>query len=108
MENFYNSYAALPSLHFGWAVMFGVFFLRLPNIWGKVCGVIYPALMLCSIIMTGNHYIVDAVGGVLVILVSFFVIELHLQQRFLSVMNSLVQNISSVSRACFFLRARPP
>ena len=40
--NFYNPYAAMPSLHFSWTVMFGVLFLTTPNKWVKILGIIYP------------------------------------------------------------------
>ena len=30
--NYYNAYAAMPSLHFGWTVMFGIIFLRASHI----------------------------------------------------------------------------
>ena len=63
MGKYYNAYAAMPSLHFGWAVVFGVFFLRVPNVLVKICGLIYPAPMLSAIVMTGNHYIIDAIGA---------------------------------------------
>ena len=81
MGRFYNVYAAMPSLHFGWTLVFGVFFLRITNKLAKVCGVIYPALMLLAVIVTGNHYIIDAIGGGLVVLVAFILVELHLWQR---------------------------
>ena len=81
MGRFYNAYAAMPSLHFGWTIVFGVFFLRLPNRLAKVCGGIYPALMLLAIIVTANHYIVDAVGGALLVVASFILVESPLWPR---------------------------
>ena len=74
--SYYNAYAAMPSLHFGWTVLFGVMFLRTPVWWIRAFGVVYPTLMLLSITITGNHYIVDAVGGALVIGASFLAAEL--------------------------------
>ncbi len=90
MGRFYNAYAAMPSLHFGWAVVFGVIFLRAPNMLVKICGLAYPALMLTAIILTANHYIIDAIGAGLVILASFLVIELHLWDRVVGLAKSLV------------------
>ena len=80
-SSYYNPYAAMPSLHFGWTVMFGVMFLRTTMRWVRALGVVYPALMLFCITVTGNHYIVDAVGGVLVIGVSFLAVELCRHRR---------------------------
>ncbi len=63
MTQIYNTNAAMPSLHFGWSVIFGWLFLReLPG-WYKLAGPAYPLLTLAAIIITGNHYIVDAVAG---------------------------------------------
>ena len=80
--NYYNAYAAMPSLHFSWTVMFGVLFLSTPNKWIKVFGVIYPTMTLLAITITGNHYIMDAVGGGLLVLGAFLTMELGIRRRF--------------------------
>ena len=80
--NYYNAYAAMPSLHFSWTVMFGVLFLTTPNKWIKVFGVIYPAMTLFAITITGNHYIMDAIGGGLLVIVAFATMELGIRRRF--------------------------
>ena len=66
MANFYNTSAAMPSLHFSWTVILGVYWFRsLPGGF-KAAGVIYPAMTFFAITVTGNHFILDAiVGGVL-------------------------------------------
>ena len=73
MAFFYNAFAAMPSLHFGWTILFGVFFLRTKRMWVKPFGIIYPALTFFAITITGNHYIVDALGGSSIILASYLV-----------------------------------
>ena len=60
---YYNVFAAMPSLHFGWTILFGVLFFRMGPLWLKVCGVLYPLMTFFAITITGNHYIMDAVGG---------------------------------------------
>ena len=80
MSQYYNAYAAMPSLHFGWAIVFSVFFLRIPNALVRIFGLIYPILVLSAIIVTGNHYIVDAIMAGLVVLISFLLVELHAWQ----------------------------
>jgi len=82
LTNYYNAYAAMPSLHFSWTVMFGIIFLRTNNKLLKVFGVIYPTMTLFAITITGNHFIMDAVGGGLLILASFLAMELGLRRRF--------------------------
>ena len=66
MANFYNTSAAMPSLHFSWTVILGVYWLRsLPGGF-KAAGVVYPTLTFFAITITGNHFILDAmVGGIL-------------------------------------------
>jgi membrane-associated phospholipid phosphatase len=61
---FYNPYAAMPSLHTGWSLLAGVaIFVTVRHWWGKALGVLLPTLMVLSVIMTGNHYVLDAVAG---------------------------------------------
>ncbi len=66
MSIFYNTSAAMPSLHFSWTVILGVYWVRnLPGPF-KAAGVVYPMLTFFAITLTGNHFILDAiVGGVL-------------------------------------------
>ena len=66
MSIFYNTSAAMPSLHFSWTVILGVYWFRnLPGPF-KAAGVVYPVLTFFAITVTGNHFILDAiVGGVL-------------------------------------------
>ena len=80
---FYNAFAAMPSLHFGWTILFGVLFLRTKNKLVKVFGIMYPTMTFLAITITGNHYIIDAVGGASIILASYLIHEglLHLKPR---------------------------
>ena len=99
--NYYNAYAAMPSLHFSWTVMFGIMFLRTNNRLLKAFGIIYPTFTLFAITITGNHYIMDAIGGGLLIVASFLTIELGFRRRlFLPV-------ILSKARTALWPTARP-
>ena len=71
MQVYYNAFAAMPSLHFAWTVLFGVLFLRTNNLWIRPFGIIYPTITFFAITITGNHYILDAIGGGAVIAASF-------------------------------------
>ena len=79
--NFYNPYAAMPSLHFSWTIMLGILFLRSRSMWIKILGVLYPALTLMAITVTANHYIMDAIGGALLIGISFTALELVVRRH---------------------------
>jgi hypothetical protein len=102
--NFYNPYAAMPSLHFGWTVMFGILFLRTPNKWVRIFGVIYPTMTLFAITITANHYIMDAIGGILLMAAAFVTAELGLRRRlFIPRLAARLQPYWS-SRGLHFLR----
>ena len=62
-----NQYAAMPSLHFGWNLLIGFMIFRCTvHPVAKAFGAALPALMLSAVILTGNHFILDAlVGGLL-------------------------------------------
>lgn len=62
-----NPYAAMPSLHFGWDLLFSVALIRHAHLWlVRSVGFIMPVAMFCSIVLTASHYILDGIiGGVL-------------------------------------------
>lgn len=71
---FVNPYAAMPSLHFGWAFLLGVaVFTVWRDIRGLLLGVLLPLSMGLAIVFTANHYILDAVAGFAVCLVGLIV-----------------------------------
>jgi len=64
----YNPYAAMPSLHTGWAVLSGfAIFVANRRRWLKALGIVLPALMVVSVVLTGNHFFLDAVVGTAVV-----------------------------------------
>lgn len=63
-----NQYAAMPSLHFGWSLWCGVVILVLaPKWWMKALGLLHPLFTVAAIVVTGNHWVLDAVGGAVVV-----------------------------------------
>ena len=64
MEAISNQYAAMPSLHVAWAVWctIGLYpVLKRRTTRAVIAG--YPLLTLFSIVVTANHYWIDAIGG---------------------------------------------
>ena len=59
-----NLFAAMPSLHVGWSTwsVLAVWPL-LRRTWAKVLWALYPVSIFFCIVVTGNHWILDAVGG---------------------------------------------
>ncbi|MFD7278493.1 bifunctional glycosyltransferase 87/phosphatase PAP2 family protein [Streptomyces sp. NPDC059862] len=63
-----NQYAAMPSLHFGWSLWCGVVIaIVAPKGWMKALGLLHPFFTLSAIVATGNHWVLDAVGGAMVV-----------------------------------------
>ncbi len=66
---FVNPYAAVPSLHFGWAVIIGgAIVLSTRNPLARAFGLLLPWAQLAAIVFTANHYILDAFVGLVVCL----------------------------------------
>lgn len=68
MQKLSNQYAAMPSLHFAWSAwcacaLFPV--LRRP--WVRALAILYPVATLFAVVVTANHYILDAAGGLVVL-----------------------------------------
>ena len=76
MSTFYNAHAAMPSLHFSWTVIVGILFLRSFKGWFRLIGIAYPVTTFFAIILTGNHFILDAVVGGALALTAFALMEL--------------------------------
>lgn len=72
MSKVSNQYAAMPSLHFAWSSW--CVFVLMPAMkrrWQQVLLAAYPFITLFCIVVTANHYILDAVGGAGVLTLGF-------------------------------------
>lgn len=67
-----NELAAFPSLHAGWALWVALVLIRagVPRI-VQILGLVYAATTTIVIVGTGNHWVVDAIMGWVVVLVAF-------------------------------------
>ena len=64
---FFNPYAAVPSMHVAFALMISVpALLVVRNRAAKVLWAAYPLLITFVVIVTGNHWFMDAVAGAIV------------------------------------------
>ena len=75
----YNRYAAMPSLHYTWALLVTVACFQFRSPWPRMFGVAFQALMLVAIVATANHYLADAAAGVL--LLGFSVVAVRLAEN---------------------------
>jgi len=73
--SFYNPYAAMPSLHFGWALLVGMMAYAFDHRALKVLGVLYPFCMALVIVTTGHHYILDIAGGAVVVGLAYSLVQ---------------------------------
>jgi hypothetical protein len=59
-----NQFAAMPSVHCAWALWCACALVpRLKHVWAKVLAALYPVTTVTVIVVTANHYFLDAVGG---------------------------------------------
>jgi PAP2 superfamily len=67
LAGWFNPYAAVPSMHFGYALLVGVGVAALSRSrMARLAGPAYPLLVLVAITATGNHFVLDAAAGALV------------------------------------------
>jgi hypothetical protein len=66
-----NQFAAMPSLHVGWSLWCGYQLVRHGRRpLTRVLGAAYPVLTVLVVLGTGNHYLADAAGGVVVLVLA--------------------------------------
>ena len=74
-----NQYAAMPSLHIGWATWcaFGLWPIA-RKLWMRLALLIYPSVTMLCIIVTANHFWIDGLGGLIAFAVAYFMgTEIH-------------------------------
>ncbi len=67
-----NQFAAMPSVHVAWALWCAiVVYFHARRRWVRVLFVLYPVMTIVAIVLTGNHYFLDAVAGALVLAIGY-------------------------------------
>jgi hypothetical protein len=67
---FVNQYAAMPSLHSGWDLLVGISIVTAAStVTLKVIGYAMPMLMAFAVVATANHFLLDVVAGIALVLV---------------------------------------
>ena len=68
----YNEFSAMPSVHMAWAMIAGAALVLLARSWwARAIGLVYPLCMLVAVVVTGNHYLVDVVGSIVVVVSAY-------------------------------------
>lgn len=71
-----NQLAAMPSLHMAWALWVSVMLARMSRRrWLQVASAIHVGVTLYVVLATANHYVLDAAGAAVVVLVAVAVTE---------------------------------
>lgn len=77
-----NQYAAMPSLHTAWSTWCALAMIPLIRPWwGKALAGLYPVATVFCIVITANHYFLDAAAGVLTVAVAFAMARLLTGRR---------------------------
>ena len=72
-----NELAAMPSLHIAWAVWCTLVIWQLSTRrWARVVAVAYPCTTGIAVVSTGNHFVLDILGGMATIAVSVLLVAL--------------------------------
>lgn len=68
-----NQFAAMPSVHIAWATWCALALVpRVKHRWAKVLAIMYPTTTTIVIVITANHYILDAAGGLIALAAGWF------------------------------------
>jgi hypothetical protein len=70
LEGAANQIAAMPSLHFGWAMIEAIAVISVLKSHWRWLIVVHPALMVLAIIATANHWWIDAAAAAVLILIA--------------------------------------
>jgi len=72
-----NQFAAMPSVHCAWALWCAIMLVpRLKRTWAKWLAALYPVGTVTSIVLTANHFLLDAVGGFIVLGIGYLIARL--------------------------------
>jgi hypothetical protein len=71
---FVNQYAAMPSLHAGWDLLVGLAIISAAaSVAVRAVGVLMPILMTWAVVATANHYVLDVLAGLALVLIGHWV-----------------------------------
>jgi PAP2 superfamily len=70
-----NQYAAMPSLHFGWAIIVAAGFVAIKRTRRSLLALAHPVITLLAIVATANHYWVDAAVALGLIVLAAIIIR---------------------------------
>jgi PAP2 superfamily len=72
-----NQFAAMPSLHFGWAAIVGAGFVAIRRTRTSWLAMAHPIITLLAIVATANHYLLDAFVALVLVVAAGLVLGIH-------------------------------
>ena len=102
MSVLYNTNAAMPSLHFSWTCILAWLFVKELRGWYRYLVIAYPGLTLVAIVVTGNHFLLDAVVGLALVAVAYWTllaVRHPLCRRLLSILLAQVRPMEKTGTA---------
>lgn len=66
-----NQYAAMPSLHVGWALVVAIALIAATTSRYRGLWLLHPAITLLVVVVTGNHYWLDALAAAALLVVAY-------------------------------------
>jgi membrane-associated phospholipid phosphatase len=77
-----NEYAAMPSFHAGWNLLLGIELFRVGrNLLLRGFGLVMPVAMAFSVVATANHFVLDVLGGAIVVIAALLLVTWHERRR---------------------------
>jgi hypothetical protein len=71
-----NEYAAMPSFHAGWNLLLGILLFRASrHLLVRTFAVLMPLCMALAVVATANHFVLDVLVGVVIVLVSLWIVD---------------------------------
>jgi hypothetical protein len=81
-SGWFNPHAAVPSMHFGYALMIGLVGMVLLRQWPlRLIALAYPAAVFLTITGTANHYVLDSMAGGVVVAIGFLGVYIWMAAR---------------------------
>jgi hypothetical protein len=72
-----NQFGAMPSLHIAWAAWCTLVLWRISSRpWVRMLAVLYPCITAFAVLATGNHYLLDLVGGLVTFALALALVRL--------------------------------
>jgi membrane-associated phospholipid phosphatase len=65
-----NQFAAMPSLHVGWAALIALSMILITRSKWRWLWLLHPIITFSVVVVTGNHYWLDGIAALLLIVVS--------------------------------------